>query len=104
MLSLEVHVVELRCQNVLEVRRVLRYLLLVLLFGDHIEGPASVQLRNQVHTFRVVDPVLLPALNEFVFEFLGFFRKDVRTLFEVATNQLLVDHALRRVTHYYYIN
>jgi hypothetical protein len=43
--------------------------------------------------------MLLPALDELVLQFLGLVRENVRSLLEIATNELLIDDALRRVPH-----
>ena len=51
-------------------RGVLRYLLLILLLSDQIDGPTLVHLGDQMDTLRVVDTVLFPALDQLVFELL----------------------------------
>lgn len=99
MLPAEVHLVESWRDEVLEMRRVLGDLLLVLLSRDHVDTPSHVKLRNQMNALRVVHSMLLPALDKLVFELLGLLRENIRSLLEIATNEFLIDNALRRVPH-----
>ena len=64
-LTLEVHVIKSGCEQVLEVRRVLRNLLLIFLLCDQIDGPTFVKLWDQVHALRVIHSILFPALYKF---------------------------------------
>jgi hypothetical protein len=85
------------------VRGVLGDLLLIFLFGDEIDTPALVQFGDQVNAFVVVYTVLFPALDKLTLELLSLIREDVRSLLEISTDQLLIDHALRRVAHIFLI-
>ena len=69
-LTLEVHVIQGGCQQILEMRGVLCDLLLILLLRDQIYGPTLVHFGDQVHALGVVDTVLLPALDQLVLELL----------------------------------
>ena len=78
--------IECWSKQIFEVRRVLGYLLLILLLGDEINSPTLVQLGNQMNTLRVVDSVLLPALSELTLQLLGLFRENVSSFLEIATD------------------
>jgi hypothetical protein len=52
-----------------------------------------------MNALRVVHSMLLPALDKLVFELLGLLRENIRSLLEIATNEFLIDNALRRVPH-----
>jgi fucose permease len=100
MLTLKVHMIELRSKQILKVRRVLCDLLLILLLCDHVYCPSLIQLWDQVNTFGVVNPVLFPALDQFALKFLGLLRENVGSFLKVATDQFLVNDSLRRVSHF----
>jgi hypothetical protein len=58
--------IEGRGQQVLEMRGVLRDLLLILLFCDQIDSPTLVHLWNEMHALRVVYTILFPAFDELI--------------------------------------
>ena len=84
-------------------RWVLRDLLLIFLLSDEVDTPSFVKLGNEVNALVMVDAILFPALDQLTLQPLGLVREDVRPLLEIATDQLLIDHALRRVAHIFLI-
>jgi hypothetical protein len=93
----------------LEECRELFYLLLVLLCANHIDGPSSIELLNQVKTLRVVDSVLVPAVYQLILEHGGFLGLDTALSLEVSPYELGDDHALWWNSHllmdrFYYYN
>ena len=61
MLSLEVHLVDLRRHQVVKVTWVRIDLKFVPLLGSQLEDPTAIELRDQMSTLGVVDAVLFPA-------------------------------------------
>lgn len=102
-LSLEVHLIELRGHEVFKMRRVLLHLFLILLSGYHVQGPTTVELRDQMNALRMVYSILFPALLDFLLQLHCFFGEDISTFLEVSPNELAVNDSLWGITHYFIV-
>jgi hypothetical protein len=64
--ALEVHLVGERGQHLVELTRIQTDLVRELLPRNHVERPASVELRDQFFTLRRVDAVRFPTLDQLI--------------------------------------
>ena len=77
------------------------YLLTIALLSLELEGPASVEFRDQMIALGMINSVLLPAARELGFQLGGFLRGLDSTLpLEVATDEFGHDYALRWISHF----
>ena len=60
----KVHLVDLRCYDSLKVSGVLCHLIEVLFPIHDTDGPSSIEIRDQVHTFGMVYTKFLPAVGQ----------------------------------------
>ena len=97
--TLEVHLVGTRRHHAVKVTRVQLDLVKESLTVAHLNGPAHVELGNEMLALGVVDAEALPASVHLATECGGLLRLDFTGPLEIATNELLVDDSLRGISH-----
>jgi hypothetical protein len=99
-ITLRVHLIDFGSHHLLEERRELFNLLLVLLSANHVDRPSSIELLHQVQTFWVVDPVLIPAVDKLILEQGCLLGLDAALSLEVSPDEFGDDHALWWNSHF----